>query len=130
MKIAVVGSRTFNNRVFLMSILNEHVKSEDELISGGASGADALAYWFAEIYQIPITIYLPNFTIIKRNKETGYPPIEKVVWPHKGAGLMRNTTIVENSDLVIAFWDGESRGTLDTIQKCEKMNKKILVFKN
>jgi hypothetical protein len=36
----------------------------------------------------------------------------------KAAGPIRNTAMLESKpDYVIAFWDGASRGTLDTIQK-------------
>jgi len=47
----------------------------------------------------------------------------------KSAGLIRNTDIIKSSDLIIAFWDGESKGTLDSINKSEKFKKPIIVIK-
>ncbi len=38
----------------------------------------------------------------------------------------RNTTIVDNSDLVLAFWDMTSTGTKDTIEKA--LNKGLRVY--
>ena len=47
----------------------------------------------------------------------------------KSAGYKRNVRIVEAADLVIAFWDGESKGTKHTINIAEKMGKKLHVVK-
>ncbi len=33
----------------------------------------------------------------------------------KSAGFRRNIDIVDNSDCVIAFWDGNSKGTLNSV---------------
>ena len=41
----------------------------------------------------------------------------------------RNITIIEHSDLVLAFWDGSSRGTKFVIDRCKEMGKPIRVFK-
>lgn len=48
------------------------------------------------------------------------PVVIRPDWKRLGkrAGMFRNTAMLEKSpDYVIAFWDGVSRGTLDTIQK-------------
>ena len=51
-------------------------------------------------------------------------------WEEYGrkAGMMRNSQIVEKADLVVAFWDGESRGTADTIEKAQLAGKDLKVF--
>ena len=36
--------------------------------------------------------------------------------------MKRNITIIENADLVLAFWDGKSSGTKYVIDNCEKRN--------
>jgi hypothetical protein len=41
------------------------------------------------------------------------------------AGFTSNTTIVRDSDVVIAFWDGKSTGTLDTIEKAKALGKPV-----
>lgn len=46
----------------------------------------------------------------------------------KAAGFMRNQTIVDRSDEVYAFWDGESRGTKDTINKTLRARKNLTVI--
>ena len=44
---------------------------------------------------------------------------------------MRNKTIVEYADKIVAFWDGKSKGTLSVIKYAEKMGKpcKIILCK-
>lgn len=46
----------------------------------------------------------------------------------KVAGMMRNTIIVERSDIIIAFPIGSSIGTWDTIRKAKKLNKPVYIF--
>jgi hypothetical protein len=60
--------------------------------------------------------------------EIGIPVCtHKPAWDTEGkcAGLNRNTTIVRDSDVVIAFWDGKSTGTLDTIEKAKALGKPV-----
>ena len=81
-----------------------------ELISGGAVGADRLGEAWARAHDIPVRKLLPD-------------------WDKHGraAGVIRNSDIVKEADGVIAFWDGASRGTLDTITKARKANKLLKV---
>ena len=41
---------------------------------------------------------------------------------------MRNDLIIQYSDLVLVFWDGNSRGTQYVINTCKKANKKVTVY--
>ena len=114
MNIGVVGSRSFNDYPLLEKTLNEiieHIQQNHKvgreepitIVSGGASGADT----WAEIYSIKHNCGLKVF---------------EAEWNKYGkkAGIMRNKDIVEASDMIVAFWDGESRGTLNTITEAKK----------
>ena len=46
----------------------------------------------------------------------------------KRAGYVRNTDIVKNSDMIIAFWDGNSKGTKHTIGLAQKMGKECKII--
>ena len=46
----------------------------------------------------------------------------------ESAPLKRNISIIEHADLVLAFWDGQSRGTAFVIRKCREMNVPVKVF--
>ena len=96
MKIAVIGSQNFNDYEKFQKIINEFLKSYEnvEFISGGAKGTDSLAQKYAKEHGIPIKIYYPNWKKYK-----------------KAAGLIRNKQIWQDADIGIAFWDGKSKGT-------------------
>ena len=42
--------------------------------------------------------------------------------------LKRNITIIENADIVLAFWDGVSRGTKHVIDNCKKRNIPVEIY--
>ena len=52
MKLAVIGSRDFDDYEFLKKILVYHPCTQ--IISGGARGADSLAKKYAKEFNIPI----------------------------------------------------------------------------
>ena len=45
------------------------------------------------------------------------------------APFVRNSEIIENSDIVYAFWDGRSNHTRDALNKAEKLGQIIYIFK-
>ena len=111
MKIAVVGSRTFNDYNTMVDAVSGFAENLDEIISGGANGADALAKKLAEDLEVGYTEFPADW-----NKNG------------KVAGFIRNQQIVDASDFIIAFWDGESNGTKDTIDKARKAKKATLII--
>lgn len=113
MKISIIGSRTFNDYDLLRDIvLSKFNPSDiDVIVSGGAKGADKLGEQFAEEFNKRTNIFLPDW------KKYG-----------KSAGFIRNADIIKNSDYVFAFWDGVSKGTLNSINTAKKLNKKIKII--
>jgi hypothetical protein len=111
--LAIIGSRTFNNYSYakkeLLNIIQNNKISITKIISGGASGADKIAETFASKFNIPIEVILADWS------------------KGKQSGVVRNTDIINKSDYVVAFWDGKSKGTLDSINKAKKLNKKLFV---
>jgi len=110
MKVAVIGSRTFNDYELVKETLTK--LDITLLVSGGAKGADSLGERYANENNITTLIFKPDWERHGR-----------------GAGMVRNTDIVKNSDIVVAFWDGSSKGTLDSIRKVEKLNKGLMIIK-
>jgi len=112
MKIGIVGSRGFNNYTSFKQVVSGFIQDGDSIVSGGApKGADSMAELYAKEEYIEIKIF-------------------KADWDkyHEGAGMIRNGYIVDESDFVIAFWDGTSRGTKDTITKCKNLNKQCIII--
>lgn len=111
MKLALIGSRSYNDYDVFSQVLMPYVSSITLVISGGAKGADALAKRWAIEHGLPIQEILPDWKAFGR-----------------GAGIKRNEIIVNNADAVIAFWNTQSKGTKHVIDFCLKQNKKIIVI--
>lgn len=104
MKVGVVGSRGITLYEALETTLNgapAHWMDDPHLVSGGADGVDTLAERYAEENGLPMTVIEPDYSDWSR----GHP------------AKVRNTRIVEESDVVVALWDGQSNGTRDTMDK-------------
>jgi predicted Rossmann fold nucleotide-binding protein DprA/Smf involved in DNA uptake len=112
-RVAVVGSREFKNYAQLSLVLDQYLKYEDEIVSGGALGADSFAQRYAKEKGYVIHIYYPR-------------------WEHgKSAGFERNKRIVENSDIVIAFYAKkrfQQGGTANTAMWARKMEKPLYEY--
>jgi hypothetical protein len=112
MKLAIIGSRTFNDYELLKTtILNKFEFSTiEKIVSGGAKGADTLGERFAAEFNILFEVFPADW------KKHG-----------RAAGYIRNTTIIQSADTVIAFWDGTSRGTKHSIDLAKKLRKELFV---
>jgi len=99
MRVAIIGSRSLT-----VKNLGKYIPPDTtEIVSGGARGVDTSAKEYANANDIQLVEFLPEY------KKFG-----------KSAPLRRNTQIIEYADLVIAFWDGKSRGTKFVIENCSK----------
>ncbi len=108
MKIAIIGSRN----IFIDDLGSYLPNNVTEIVSGGAKGVDACARKYATHNKIMLTEFLPEYARYGR-----------------AAPLKRNLQIIEYADEVLAFWDGESKGTKFVIDMCKKSSKKITVIK-
>jgi hypothetical protein len=122
-KIGVVGTRTFPNEQIIFSALNqcEYLLGPFQIVSGGAGGPDL----WAEEWAMEQALVDPG--------SWSLPIIHEAKWRVNGvynrtAGLERNTLIVRDSDAILAFWDGQSHGTYDTITKAKRMGKPVLIL--
>lgn len=116
MKLAIVGSRTFAKNVqaklLAQDIIRNLIRSgKYELVSGGARGPDTWAEEVAEQFNVPITVYKPNW------QKYG-----------KSAGYRRNELIIADASLTLIFWDGKSKGTLNDIKICRRDKKDYRLF--
>jgi hypothetical protein len=114
MKIAIVGSRKFNDYELLKNVVKDYIVQYNgvniTIVSGGAKGADTLAEHFAKEFDFEMKIFHPDWEQLGRD-----------------ACSARNTQIVAFSDIVFAFWDGTSPGTKDSITKAKQMKKKLII---
>lgn len=99
MKVAIIGSRTL-----AITNLQDYIpENTDEIVSGGAKGVDLYAKEFALKHSFKYTEFLPKYNLYG-----------------KAAPLRRNLEIISYADIVLAFWDGKSRGTKFVIVNCKK----------
>lgn len=114
MNIGIVGGRDFNDYDLLKKTLNAYIENKiflSAIVSGGAKGTDTLAEKYASELDVEMIIFRPNYQKFGRL-----------------AALYRNTEIIEKSDIVFAFWDGKSRGTIDSINKAKKLGKTLFII--
>jgi hypothetical protein len=114
MKVIIAGSRKFSDYGLLTKTC-DHMLSKSktvEIVSGGARGADSLGERYAS----------------DRNYKCSKFPAD---WDKygKGAGFKRNSEMANYSDCLIAFWDGESRGTRHMINTAKKKGLQIKIVK-
>ena len=102
MKLAIIGSRDCPP----IKIEDYLENLPDAIVSGGARGADTYAREYALRHNLELIEIKPDY--------------------HRygsSAPLVRNKKIVETCDRLLAFWDGESRGTMYTVRYANKLGK-------
>lgn len=111
-KLAVVGSRAIEDYEFVEKEIDKIAEKYDiaMIVSGGAYGVDTLAMRYARENLIPTKVFEAYWSTFG-----------------KSAGYKRNVEIVEYSDLVLACYDGKSRGTQHSINIAKEKNKKLIV---
>ena len=107
MKLLIVGSRCIKE----FDLSGYVPEDTDLIISGGANGADKLGERYARERGLKVEVHA-------------------ALWEQfgKSAGVIRNQEMADISDAVIAFWDGESRGTKNMIENAKKANKPYVII--
>ncbi len=111
MKLIIAGGRDFKD----YPLLSYHVECKGipkEIVGGGARGADFLGEVYAKEWGIPMKIFPADWATYGR-----------------GAGPVRNQLMADYADELLAFWDGESRGTKHMIWEMERLGKPVKVVR-
>lgn len=112
MKIIVAGGRDFGDGVVAAKAFKDLMESLNspsfEVVSGGAKGADAMGEHLADYYELPVKVFRAEW------KAYG-----------KSAGPIRNEEMAKYADVLLAFWDGQSKGTKHMIKRA--INNGLLV---
>lgn len=118
----VAGTRHFNDRRLFHEKILEFLEIQEEpvlFLSGAAhSGADDLIIRWCAKFKYPCKRMPADW-----DNEKGLPNFNK-----RAAGFVRNAEMAAIATHLLAFFDGESRGTQDMIDRCEELHRHIQVI--
>lgn len=109
-RIAIVGSRDYPAADLVRAYV-EQLPRDSVVISGGATGVDSWAVEVAQTCGLPVEVFPADWARLGRK-----------------AGPLRNGQIVAAADRVVAFWNGRSRGTLNTIVQGVRAGRHVIVY--
>ena len=99
MRVAIVGSRNYPRPEKVAEYVR-NLPKDTCVISGGAAGVDTWAENAAKFHHLDTLIFRARWDLHGR-----------------AAGMIRNQDIVDTAERLVAFWDGASRGTADSIAR-------------
>jgi hypothetical protein len=111
LKVAIVGSRHFAEPARVTDYV-KGLPSNASIITGSASGVDAAATKAARDRGIAVQVIPASF--------------EELADATKA--VARNQRLVDACDVLVAFWDGASKGTRATVERALDSGKEIHVF--
>lgn len=116
-KVIIAGGRHFDNYQLLKEKCDYYLQNKLKeggvvIVSGHATGADALGERYAQERGLSIDAHPAD-------------------WNQHGraAGPIRNAEMAEVADALIAFWDGQSRGTANMINLAKSKGLKVAIVK-
>ena len=113
MKVIIAGGRYFDDYNELCCYCDKVLRNQIniEIVSGGARGADALGEKYAQEHYYGLKRFPAAWSTFGRS-----------------AGVIRNAEMAKYAAILIAFWDGKSRGTRSMINLAEKEGLKVYVY--
>lgn len=125
LRIIVAGSRDFNNYKLLENESSKIIEKElnaniqsIRIISGTARGADQLGESFARKYNYKLSCLPAEWGLY--GKSAGY---------RRNAEMAKFAVSNNNVGVLIAFWDGKSKGTKHMIDLANRYGLKVYVIK-
>ena len=122
LRVIIAGSRDFNDYELLkksaIEIITKKTMLPDltRIVSGGARGADTLGERFANEMGLEISRFIPDWYGL--GKRAGYV---------RNAEMAKFAVEDDNDGMLIAFWDGQSRGTKHMIDLAKRYGLEVHV---
>jgi hypothetical protein len=123
LRIIIAGGRDFNNYELLKEKVFNIVKCENKsknhikIVSGGARGADTLGERFAKEFDLKVCRFIPDWNGL--GKRAGYV---------RNVDMAKYSIENNNRGVLIAFWDGKSKGTKHMIDLAKSYNLEVHVI--
>lgn len=125
LRIIIAGSRDFNDYKLLKTSMRDILKdtslegiSKIKIISGTARGADQLGERFAKQFKLEVVKFPSKWDVY--GKRAGYIRNEE---------MAKYSVEDNNYGMLVAFWNGESRGTNHMINLAKKHGVEVHVVK-
>lgn len=114
LKIIIAGGRDYSDYKRLETIMDNIIgdRTDVEIVTGMASGADFYGLVYANRKGLPVAKFPANWD------KYG-----------KSAGFRRNSEMGQYADVLVAFWDYNSRGTKHMIDLMKAFKKPMKIFK-
>ena len=122
LRVIIAGSRDFNDYELLKKSAIEIITKKTilpdltRIVSGGARGADTLGERFANEMGLEISRFIPDWNGL--GKRAGYV---------RNAEMAKFAVEDDNDGMLIAFWDGQSRGTKHMIDLAKRYGLEVHV---
>lgn len=115
-RVIIAGTRTFSDYELLRTTCNNLLYEKQRthtvvVISGTARGADQMGERYARERGFQLRRFPADW------EQYG-----------KSAGHIRNAKMADNADALIAFWDGESKGTKNMIDNARRKGLAVRVI--
>ena len=118
MRIIIAGSRNFEDYMYLeetmLKVIGSLEHKDIEIISGMAKGADKLGAAFAKHHGFKLKEMPADWT--RYGNSAGY----------RRNAEMASYAIEDPESMLVAFWDGESKGTGHMVDLAKKHNIKYV----
>lgn len=116
-RVIIAGCRNFYNYVTLKDRCEYYLQNKMQthnviIVSGHASGADTLGEKFAVDHNLQCELHPADW------EKHG-----------KAAGPIRNAEMADVADALIAFWDGQNRGTKSMIELAKRKGLQVAVVR-
>lgn len=125
LRIIIAGSRDFNDYKLLKDSMRDILKNisfeginKIKIISGTARGTDQLGERFAKQFKLEVVKFPADWD--RFGKRAGYIRNEE---------MAKYSIKDDNYGILVAFWDGESRGTKHMINLAKKHSVEVYVVK-
>lgn len=113
MKLIIAGCRDFNDYDIICAGMRKYLETNprpDEIVSGAATGVDALGERWAEDNRVPIQRFPAQWS------KFGY-----------SAGPRRNEIMALHADALFLAWNGVSRGSANMLMNMKLLKKPYFI---
>lgn len=132
-KIIIAGSRSFKDYNTLKETLDKLFSTPVIVVSGCAAGADILGEQWAKEHGYEIERHPADWknldVPICKIRYNKYGPYNAMAGHNRNQEMLRSVQENPDGGFIIAFWDGQSKGTENMIRISENAGIKVFIVR-